>query len=79
MQNVPRFLRRFLYVFLPKADKYIYLHSSLQTLQKRKKHNLEDLKRQEKEFKWVNNVLNSVQLENKDLDKTVEAVLNKVF
>ena len=58
MPNTPRILRRFLFTFLPKAKKYIYIYAEIKTLHSRRKdHDIADLKRQEKEFAWVNRIL----------------------
>lgn len=79
MPNVPRILKRALYFFLPKADKYVYIYNDVPVLSKRKGHDREDLERQEKEFVWINNVLNSHKLKNEQLGKTVEAGIKLVL
>jgi len=79
MPNVPKFLRRALHTILPKADLYIYLYNDLTVLRKRSGHDLEDLKRQKEEFKWINYVLKSKKIKNQNLEQTIEESIKLIL
>ena len=79
MPNVPRILRRILHLFLIKADKYIYIYNDVDVLAKRKAHNIDDLKRQEREFLWVNKILNPTKIRNNKISETVEKSIRTIL
>lgn len=79
MENVPKVVRKFLYMLLPKADSHIYLYNDTSTLFKRGGHDKKDLARQEKEFLWVNKMLESKKIKNSKLGDSIEQVLELVL
>ena len=69
-----------LYAVMPKADLYIYLYDDLKVISKRRRgHNLEDLKRQEQEFVWVNKILRSVKIRNESLQISKKLIIKEIL
>ncbi|MBN2421503.1 hypothetical protein JXB27_04455 [Candidatus Woesearchaeota archaeon] len=80
MANVPRWLKNFLYLFLPKPTSTIYLWNKPEVLHARKTaHPLDDLQRQEKIFAEIKNKVKYVTIKSEGIDKTTKEVAEKVF
>jgi thymidylate kinase len=80
MANVPMFFKKFLYFFLPKPTKTIYLWNKAEILHKRKPdHSLEDLKRQEMLFSELNKKIKPLAIKSEKKEKTAEEVAEAVF
>jgi len=79
MKHVPRLERRLLYVMFPKPKKFFYLYNDVSLLRKRGGHPLEDLKRQEKEFKDINKTLNPVKIKSENKKQTIDKIMQQIL
>lgn len=80
MPNVPKVIRKFLYIFSPKPDMYIYIYNTTTILKKRRpEHDYKDLIRQEKEFRWINKLLKSEKVKNRDIIETLTEVVKLIL
>lgn len=80
MANVPMFIKKILYFFLPKPTLTIYLYNRPEVLHKRKPdHPLDDLKRQEKLFEEINKKIRPVKIKSENVKETVEKVSKIIF
>ncbi len=79
MKNVPTWLKRVLYFFLPKPTVTVYLYNDIKILHKRKDHPWEDYVRQEKIFGEINKFLRPVKVKSESLDPVVNTILEKIF
>lgn len=82
MNKVPRSLKKILYIFFKKPEITFYLYNDVQTLHERKKHPLNDLKRQEKIFKDINNIVKPIKIKTQNEEETFNKIvkeLNKII
>jgi thymidylate kinase len=84
MKGVPKRLKRFIYFFIPKPTKLIYLYQDIEILNKRKpEHPKQDLVRQEKLFSKILNkkIMKTkiVKIKNINLNKTINLCLENIF
>jgi len=79
MVNVPDFMRKLLYFFLPKPTFTIYLWNKPEVLNKRKQHPLKDLQRQEKLFAKINRKIKPVKIKSQKPDQTLAEAAKTIF
>lgn len=80
MANVPIFIKKFLYSFIPNPNLSLYLWNKPSILIKRKPdHTLEELERQEKLFAEINKKLKPVKIKSEDIEQTTEEIADNVF
>lgn len=82
MPNVPLGFKKFLLSFFPKPTLTFYLYNSPGNLNERRKHPVEDIKRQLKLFPILTKKFNAISIKTsnkeKDFDHMAEIVFNKI-
>lgn len=77
--KVPMSLKKFIYFFMPKPNLIFYLYNDIEVLYKRKKHPIEDLKRQEIVFKNINKTLKPIKIKTIGIKPTIKKILEKII
>jgi len=80
MKYVPKWEKKILFSFFPKATKVIYLYNSIKNLhQRRPEHSLEDLKRQELLFRKINKIIKPEYVKTENIKKTSKKIMEMLI
>ena len=76
MEKIPMFLKRIMFLTIPRPTLFIYLYNDPKILSQRKSnHPLEDFRRQAKIFDQILPFIKPIKIKSEDLDETVSKVL----
>lgn len=80
MNKVPFGFKKFLYFFIPKPDKVIYVYNKISVLHKRKSdHPIKDLERQEKLYSKILKGTNAVKIKNDSIQKSMKQIMEELL
>jgi len=80
IKNLSLRFKKLLYFFMPKASKIYYLDCPIDLLQKRNpEHNSEDLKLQKEVFRKIENEINLIKIENKNINMTIDKIFFDLY